>query len=291
MIRRTFQLIRGVGPSREKGLWSEGIARWDDFPAPGGPVALSEKQDDGARARLAQARELLAARDLRALAAMVPKREHWRLFSEFRDDAVFFDIETEGVTGGPTVVSLFHAEGFEVFLKGRDLDRVPAAMGRWPLWVSFNGATFDVPVLSRFLEMPEPALHLDLRHVCRRLGWRGGLKHLEDTLGFGRPQHLRGVDGLDAVFLWRFWHSSKDVAALRLLVEYNLYDSIQLRTLAARAYNRGVEALGLDAQPMPVFERGDVLYDVTRYLLTLGPEGNDEMALDRARRWAMGGAA
>jgi hypothetical protein len=168
-------------------------------------------------------------------------------------------------------------------------------MRRWPLWVSFNGTVFDAPVLKRFLdEMPAPAVHLDLCHLCRRLGWRGGLKKLEDKLGFGRPQHLRGVDGLDAVFLWRYWKHFKDIAALRLLVEYNVYDSIQLRTLAARAYNHGIERLGLDEPPMAVFERGDVLYDVTRYLLSLGPEGNDEMALeqalDRARHWAQGGA-
>ncbi|MBI5547244.1 MAG: ribonuclease H-like domain-containing protein [Deltaproteobacteria bacterium] len=292
MIRRTFQLVRGVGPSREKMLWADGIARWEDFPPEGGAPALSANLDRVARERLAEARGALEARDLPTLASLIPKREHWRLFSDFEREAVYFDIETEGMSGEPTVVSLFHAEGFEVFVQGRDLDRLPEAMGRWPLWVTFNGAAFDVPVLARYFgTLPTPALHLDLCHVCRRMGWRGGLKKIEDLLGFGRPRHLRGVDGLDAVFLWRYWHAEKDIAALRLLVEYNLYDSIQLRTLAARAYNRGIEMLQVDAPSMPVFERGDMLYDVTRHLLTLGPEGNEEMALDRARRFALGGAA
>ena len=289
MIRRTFQLVRGVGPSRERDLWAEGIHCWDDFPPEGGAVAISARIDGVARDRLAQARTALEARDLSTLAKMVPPREHWRLYREFEREAVFFDIETEGMTGVPTLVSLFHADGFEVFLLGRDLDDLPEALARWPLWVTFNGASFDVPVLSDYFgrAMPQPALHLDLCHVCRRLGWKGGLKRIEDTLGFGRPAHLRGVDGLDAIFLWRYWLGTKDLAALRLLVEYNLYDSIQLKTLAQRAYNRGVEKSGLDAPGFDrIFERGDVLYDVTRFLLELGPAGAEGDALERARRAA-----
>lgn len=289
MIRRTFQIIRGVGPSRERGLWGDGITRWDDFPAPGGSPALSARLDAAARERIEEARVALERRDLRALASMVPPREHWRLYREFQADAAFFDIETEGMSGAPTVVSLFHAGGFEVFLQGKDLDRLPQALERWPLWVTFNGSSYDVPVLARhFGRLPTPALHLDLRHVCRRMGWTGGLKKVEDELGFGRPRHLRGVDGLDAVYLWRYWLAHRDHAALRLLVEYNLYDTIQLRTLAERAYNRGAEGVGLGDPTIPVFERGDVLYDVTRYLLTLGPEGSEAEALERARRLALG---
>jgi len=289
MIRRTFQLIRGVGPSRERDLWAEGIRSWDDFPPEGGAIALSARLDVTARERLVEARAALEARDLSTLGKMVPPREHWRLYREFEREAVYFDIETEGATGAPTVVSLFHAEGFEVFIAGRDLDRLPEAMVRWPLWVTFNGSSYDVPILSAYFgsAFPTPALHLDLCHVCRRLGWKGGLKRIEDRLGFGRPPHLRGVGGLDAVFLWRYWLANKDLAALRLLVEYNLYDSVQLRTLAQRAYHRALELTGLDAPGFShVFERGDMLYDVTRFLMAMGPAGAEAEALERARRAA-----
>ena len=250
-------------------------------------MALSAKLDAAARARIGEARLALRSGDLASLAQMLPRREHWRLFRDFAHRAVFFDIEAEGWGGGPTVVSLFHADGFEVFVNGRDLERVPEALARWPLWATFNGAAYDLPVLAaHFGGLPAPALHLDLCPVCRRLGWRGGLKRIEDRLGFGRPLHLRGVDGLDAIFLWRAWQETRDPAALRLLVEYNLYDTIQLRTLAERAYNAGVEIIGMGEPIRPVFERGDVLYDVTRYLLALGPAGGERDALERARRAA-----
>jgi hypothetical protein len=164
-------------------------------------------------------------------------------------------------------------------------------MARWPLLGELNGATFDPPTLGHYFgrRFPTPALHLDLCHVCRRLGWRAGSRS-RGRAGLRPALAPAGVDGLDAIFLWRYWKAHQDVAALRLLAEYNLYDSIQLRTRGPR-YNRGIEKLGLADEPaLPVWERGDVLYDVTRYLLTLGPEGNVETALDRARQWALGGA-
>src|SRR4051812_45479834 len=94
MLRRTFQHIPGVGPWREKDLWARGIATWDDFPDAGDGVVLSLKGDEVARRRIAEAREALAARDLARLAGLLPPREHWRLYSEFVQQAVFFDIET-----------------------------------------------------------------------------------------------------------------------------------------------------------------------------------------------------
>ena len=288
MIRRTFQLVRGIGPARERELWQQGFVSWDDFPPSGGRVAFSRALDERIRTSLAQARELLAARDLALLARLLPSRERWRLYREFAGDAVFFDIETDASREQrPTVVSVFHAEGFEVFLRGRNLDEVPEALARWPVWVTFNGLAFDVPVLeAHFPGLPKPALHLDLRYICRHFDLRGGLKRIEGALGFGRPPHLLGVDGFDAVLLWRAFERSGDPLPLRLLVEYNIYDSIQLRTLMDTVYNRGVEHHRTGAPQVPVFARGDILYDISRYLLTLGDPGDGAALLKALRREA-----
>jgi hypothetical protein len=110
---------------------------------------------------------------------------------------------------------------------------------------------------------------VDLRHLWARLGHRGGLKLLEEEQGIGRPPHLAGLGGWDAVLLWRR-HLEGDRAALRLLVEYNLHDAVNLQALAALGYNRIVERLGLPADPLPVARRGDWLYDMSRQVLALG---------------------
>jgi uncharacterized protein YprB with RNaseH-like and TPR domain len=285
LIRKTFQLTRGIGPSRERELWARGISSWDDFPRPGGGVAFSVALDERIRSSLEQGNELLARRDLRGLSALFPSRERWRLYREFAHDAVFFDIETDATREQcPTVVSLFTSAGIEVFIRGQNLERVPEALARWPIWVTFNGLGFDVPVLKRhFPSLPEPIIHLDLRHLCRRLELMGGLKKIETLLGFGRPPHLLGVDGYDAVLLWRAFERSGSPEQLRLLVEYNIYDSLQLRTLMDTVYNRAIERLGVEAPLIEVFDRGDVLYDISRYLLTLSAQPDSHEVLARVR--------
>jgi uncharacterized protein YprB with RNaseH-like and TPR domain len=284
MLRRTFQLIPGVGPWKEKDLWARGIRTWDDFPETG--VVLGQKLDGKARERLEMAREALARRDLKGLAALVPSREHWRLYPEFARDAVYFDIETDGADEQvPTVVALFDDTGLHVFIQGRNMDALPEAMAERRLWVTFNGSCFDVPVLRNYFgkRFPTPDAHIDLRFVCRRLGMGGGLKEIEDKLGLGRPPHMKGVNGWDAVLLWRAYLRGGDVEALRFLVEYNLYDSFQLRSLMDTAYNKALDDLNMDLPRVPVFERGEILYDVSRLILELGPTERDLRVLERVR--------
>jgi hypothetical protein len=44
---------------------------------------------------------------------------------------------------------------------------------------------------------------------------------------------------------------------------------VNLRTLMDLGYNRMIERLRLPAPPVPVSERGDVRYDLTKVLLAL----------------------
>jgi uncharacterized protein YprB with RNaseH-like and TPR domain len=166
-------------------------------------------------------------------------------------------------------VGILDRHGPRVYLRGRDLQAFPEATAGWKVIVTFNGASFDLPILRRaFPGWRPPLAHVDLRHLWWRLGHRGGLKLLEKEVGVGRPDHLDGVDGWEAVRLWRR-HLDGDRRALRLLAEYNLYDAVNLRTLMDLGYNRLVERLSLPAAPVPVSHRGDVLYDLTRRLLEL----------------------
>lgn len=287
MIRRTFQHVPGIGPWWEKDLWARGFTDWSAFPASNQVVAVSGKVDDKVRARIFETQSALEARDVGALARAFPPREHWRLYREFADEAVFFDIETDGMEAQrPTVVSLFSNDGLEVFLQGRNLEALPEALGRHRVWVTFNGSCFDVPVLrSHFPELPEPALHLDLRFICRRIGMGGGLKSIEDRMGLARPPHLKGAGGADAVILWRAYQRLADLGALRFLVEYNLYDAFQLRTLMDLCFNRAAEQLNFEER-VPVLERGELLYDVSKLLLSLGLTDQDARVLERVRAQA-----
>ncbi len=265
MIRSTFRLAPGVGPFLESRLWSAGIATWDDFPAE--PAALSPALHERVRAAIARARTALREGDADALAAMLPRAERWRLYAAFAADAAFLDVETDG--DALIAVGVLDRGGPRVFLAGRDLDEFPEATRAWKLLVTFNGLSFDVPVLRRaFRGWRPPRAHVDLRHLWGRLGHEGGLKVLEAETGVGRPPHLAGLHGGDAVRLWRA-HLGGDAGALRLFADYNLHDAVNLRTLMDLGYNRMIERLRLPAPRVHVSERGDVRYDMTKLLLEL----------------------
>ncbi len=268
VIRSTFQLTPGIGAYRERQLWAAGIRRWEDFPAEP-TVALSARIDGRVRQALAHAREAFESSDADRLAAMLPRRERWRLYAAFADDAAFLDIETDG-PALVTAVGILDREGPRVFLRGRDLDRFPDATARWKVLVTFDGLSFDVPILQRaFPGWKPPRAHVDLRHLWARLGHRGGLKLLEQMTGVERPDHLHGVDGLEAVRLWRR-HCDGEPGALQLLAEYNLYDAVNLKALMTLGHNRMLERYGLPGKPVAPWQRGDVLHDVSKQLLAVG---------------------
>jgi uncharacterized protein len=264
VIRATFQLTPGVGPYRERQLWAEGVTRWDLLPAGG-----ATRSEVRLREAVARAEEALRRGDAEALAAMLPRRERWRLYPAFADDAAFLDVEADAAQA-PTAIGVLDRDGPHVFLRDRDLDAFPARAARWKLLVTYNGHSFDAPVLERaFPGWRAPAAHVDLRHLFLRLGHAGGLKLLEEETGVGRPAHLKGVDGREALRLWSRHVEDGDRAALRALAEYNLYDAVNLKALMAIGYNRMIERHRMPAAPVARWERGDVLYDVTKLVLAL----------------------
>jgi uncharacterized protein YprB with RNaseH-like and TPR domain len=261
-------------------LWQAGVVRWAEYDK--ASVRLSRNVDAALRAAIPVACAAFSAGDVAGLAQLLPSTEHWRLYGAFPAGAAYLDIETSDDAVGACAISaigILDRSGPQLLLAGRDLDRFPQLARDWSFLVTFNGSSFDVPILRRaFPDWQPPSGHIDLRHVLRRLGLTGGLKTIErrlSALHLARPPHLEGLDGGNAGWLFLRGRAG-DRAALRRFAEYNLYDVINLRTLMAHAYNALVErqvartpALGAYAPPVTVPGRGDVLYDVSKILLSL----------------------
>lgn len=270
-LERTLQLSKGVGPYRERDLWAQGILSWADFEAAAAKgVVMNARLDRELLEAIGRARQNLTLGEVSALAATVPEREHWRLYPYFSKRAAFLDVEADG-EGELTVAGVMDDHGVGTFIRGRNLHELPVRLANSDVWVSFNGGSFDLPVMRKNFEgMPVPKVHLDLKVILRKVRQQGGLKEIEERLGLGRPPHLKGVRGLDAIRLWREHMVRLDPAPLRVLVEYNLYDAVNLKTLLEWSVNAIAEELAWDQwERQPVFQRGDVLYDISRLLLGL----------------------
>jgi uncharacterized protein YprB with RNaseH-like and TPR domain len=166
-------------------------------------------------------------------------KESWRAFPEFRNRCVYLDIETDGGQAGTsiTTIGLYDGEEYTCLVKGKDLDRFPELIARYGYIVTFFGTGFDIPMIQkRFRGIHLDQLHLDLCPTLRRLGYRGGLKKIERQLGINRGADTDGLDGLDAIRLWRRYATLGDTASLDTLIAYNREDVVNMERLAEIAY-------------------------------------------------------
>ena len=244
MLKRTFIHLPGVGPRREAHFWRQGVETWDDFLAAKGLFGLSRDRLSNLQQHLQES--VAHAADPAYFALRLPPQEHWRLFRACRPRVGYLDIETTG-TFWPgllvTVVGLYDGTGLRQFVLGHNLQEFPRVLKDFDLLVTFNGAQFDLPVLrAYFRHLRLPPLHVDLRFLLARLGYKGGLKKIEPRFGIQRPGEVDGLDGYMAVILWQRYQRG-DRTSLDLLLKYNREDVINLEVLMQRAFEMQRERL------------------------------------------------
>lgn len=231
MLENTFIHITGIGPKTERLLWNRGIRTWKDFLDHKKPV-FSPDRDAVIRRELEVSLE--NRHDLLFFVNSLPPSDLWRVYDSFQDQAVFLDIETSGGYEGLdeiTVIGLYDGRKVQTFVNGRNLDDFEQALAPFPLVITFNGSCFDLPYLKQwFRHLALPPAHIDLRFVLRKLGLRGGLKSIEEQVGLFRDPTVAGLNGFDAVLLWKDYQWGNE-SALERLILYNTMDIIQLKPL------------------------------------------------------------
>ena len=239
MLRRTFLILPGIGGSTEKSLWNRGIRDWDDFTSTTRLDGISCQRKQRLDTHLDEAASFLESGETSYFSRLLPTREHWRVYDEVKDKATCLDIETDGLGVGArvTVVGI-HREGRSTILvRGQDLTRenLTDALQGTRLLITFNGSSFDLPMLEREYPFLVPKVpHFDLRHGCARVGLHGGLKSIEKQMGMKRGQELEYVTGEQAVYLWYAWERRGNLNALNLLKRYNEEDTRNLVPIAER---------------------------------------------------------
>ena len=268
MLTSTFLHLPRAGPTMEKAIWSQDIDSWWDFLNTKNIKGIAPQRKIAYDLALRRAEKALDSQDTEYFVHTLPHHSMWRLWATFQEDAVFLDIETNGYRNDITVIGLYSQDGVQTFVAGKNMEKESflAAMSRHKLVVTFNGACFDLPVISRYFGIqfhrpgyahpktrPQERLsdegglsahvgttrkntliipHIDLRGVCSQIGLKGGLKAIEKTIGLKRPEEVDGMDGYMAVILWDQFRRTGDQKYLERLVEYNTQDIVNLKPLA-----------------------------------------------------------
>lgn len=236
MIRQSFCFLPRTGLGKEKKVWQQDIHDWNTFLDTKNIKGFSEKTKQQADEVLQTCRKKLFEEDAVWFAQTLKNSEHWRLYNIFKDEAVYLDIETDGYYGSITVVGLYDGQQTKTFVRGINLDRKVLAeeLAKYKMIVTFNGASFDLPVIRRYFNLTTSVPHVDLRFVCQKVRLVGGLKSIEQELGIKRSEDVYGMNGVDAVALWQLFKQTKEKEHLERLVKYNEEDIINLPLIARK---------------------------------------------------------
>ncbi len=240
MLSNSFIFLDGIGVAKEQMLWNSGISSWELFLREKTIAGISKSRKEAADVVLHDAIQRLRKWDTGHFATLLPTKDHWRCYEEFKGRAIYLDIETTGTSNRApvTVVGMYDGKRMHTLVRGQNLteDNLTAILGQAGMIVTFNGASFDIPVIERAYPGVVPSVpHLDLKHLLRRLGRVGGLKMIEREMGIDRDLRIQYLTGQDAVYLWRLWQKRGTWNALETLKEYNSEDCINLKTLADTA--------------------------------------------------------
>jgi len=237
MLFNSFIFLDGIGVAKEQMLWNAGISSWDLFLENGTIPGVSATKKEAADTVLDEAATRFRKGDTGHFARLLETKDHWRCYDEFKNRAIYLDIETTGTSNRApvTVVGMYDGKRMHTLVKGQNLteDNLRAILGQAEMIITFNGASFDIPVIERAFPGAVPDVpHLDLKHLLRRLGRVGGLKMIEREMGIERDLRIQYLTGQDAVYLWRLWQKHGTWNALETLKEYNSEDCVNLKTLA-----------------------------------------------------------
>lgn len=237
MIRQSFIFLEKINKKTEENLWRQGITNWDLF--------LEKRKINGlSRARkLYYDRQILKARkalynfNSSHFIDLLPQNEYWRLYNFFKEDSVFLDIETTGLTNHDdiTVFGLFNGIDTKTMIKNLNLDlkELKKELNQYKLIVTFNGSVFDIPFINkRYPDLLPNIPNFDVKSVTNKLNLKGGLKEIEKKLGIRRNKIIEKFYGGDALTLWKMYKATGDNYYLKLLIEYNEEDVINLKTIA-----------------------------------------------------------
>ncbi|OYT32767.1 exonuclease [Candidatus Woesearchaeota archaeon] len=234
MLEQSFIFLPKVGERTEKKIWSTGIKNWTDFITTKKIKGLTQARKEALEWNIKHAKKAKKEENIRYFHYYFPQKEHWRLWNEYKDEALFLDIETNGYYGGITVVGLYDRIETKSLVRGFNLHRriLQKEIAKYKMIVTFNGRSFDIPVLKKYFNIDFEMPHIDLRFVCQRLGYTGGLKKIEEKLGIKREKEIQGMTGEDAVTLWHLWRKTGDKEHLEKIVKYNEEDIVNLLPLA-----------------------------------------------------------
>lgn len=243
MIDGAFLHFKGIGKKSRENLFRLGINDWNSAEEYLSKIPFHEAKKNNFLSEIIENKNALSKNDIAFFVNKFHPEDKWRILAHYFDSASYFDIETDGVYNRITTIALYHKGKLYNFTKNINLDDFLEVLEDVKLILSFNGSSFDVPVVVQNFRINSfPVPHLDLRWICYHEGIKGGLKQIERNLTIRRPPELEGVDGLEAIQLWYRWSEYNDKQALIRLIKYCSADVLSLVKLSEKILSKKLKS-------------------------------------------------
>ncbi|MBU4259645.1 MAG: ribonuclease H-like domain-containing protein [Proteobacteria bacterium] len=263
MLKNTFLHIPGIGIITERQFWESGVHSWDDF-TPNSSIRLSKSKRDTIAAYLEESYQNIESNNPNYFSDLLPANLQWRFFPEFRNSAVYLDIETTGLErwgNEITTIALYDGNSINYYVNGHNLDDFLNQIDKYNVIVTYNGKCFDVPFIESYFNIKLNHAHIDLRYILGSLGYKGGLKSCEAQLEIDRGD-LKDIDGFFAPLLWYDYKKNRNEKALETLLAYNIQDVLSLENLMVIAYNLKITDTPFYGNQLPEKILPEIPFDV-----------------------------
>jgi len=235
MISSSFIFLENISTGKEQNIWKQGIYNWHDFLNTKDIQGISKKRKIYYNKRIQEAQVALARRDTSYFLNKLPQSEMWRLYNDFKRDAVFLDIEVTGVNKHDDITMIGLYDGIDtkiMFSHNFNEQELKQELSKYSIIVTYNGATHDIPYLKKRYKNLIPNIPIiDIKTTAQRLGFTGGLKQIEKEFKIKRNKIIDNFHSGDPKRLYRMYKATGDEYYLNLLIEYNEGDIINLKII------------------------------------------------------------
>ena len=245
MLTNSFIFLEGITKQKEQLLWQAGVTSWEQFMLTTSIKRVSDEKKAIMNDSLRKAKKHFKINNHEYFKLNMPADEQWRVYEMIKDDCCYLDIETTGLDRNRnriTTICIYdgvHDEAVATFVRDQNLtsENLQNELDKFKAIVTFNGNMFDIPFMKAQLDVNfSKFVMMDLRWLCKKIGLTGGLKNIEKELRITRADEVDGMNGLQAVRLWKKWELTGNKEALDLLIQYNQEDVVNLKTILNYVY-------------------------------------------------------
>ncbi|MEM2116769.1 MAG: ribonuclease H-like domain-containing protein [Thermoplasmata archaeon] len=238
MLKDSLIIFSGISYKRQKHLKNKGIITWDDLLKKG-KIYFSAENWKIIEEEIYRAMENFEKGNIDYFINLIEKRDHFIIYNDFKEKAVFLDIETTGLDfeNDITILGISnYKRNYRVFVNGINLyeENIIPYLRNFKILVTFYGSKFDIPFIRKKYRILGDYLsnmvHIDLCFLGHRVGFKGGLKSIEKQVGIWREEEIKNLGGYDAVKLWIDYKNGKREALIKL-IKYNRRDVLNLINL------------------------------------------------------------